>query len=61
MGGASASGNIVVPLANGNVMKIPLSSVNITEEVNKTGKKNLVCFVSQLFYLVLLCKQIYKY
>lgn len=24
-------------LANGNVMKIPVSSVNITEEVNRTG------------------------
>ena len=32
------SGNLQIPLANGNVMKIPLSSVNITEEVNKTGK-----------------------
>ncbi|ODN05552.1 Sodium-driven chloride bicarbonate exchanger [Orchesella cincta] len=31
------SGNLAIPLANGNVMKIPLSSVNITEEVNKTG------------------------
>ncbi|CAG7820966.1 unnamed protein product [Allacma fusca] len=31
------SGNLQIPLANGNVMKIPLSSVNITEEVNKTG------------------------
>jgi len=31
------SGNLQIALANGNVMKIPLSSVNITEEVNKTG------------------------
>jgi sodium bicarbonate transporter 10 len=31
------SGNLAIPLANGNVMKIPLSSVNITEEVNRTG------------------------
>jgi sodium bicarbonate transporter 10 len=34
---AGASGNLAIPLANGNVMKIPLSSVNITEEVNRTG------------------------
>ncbi|XP_044727089.1 sodium-driven chloride bicarbonate exchanger isoform X2 [Chrysoperla carnea] len=31
------SGNIQIPLANGNIMKIPLTSINITEEVNKTG------------------------
>ncbi|XP_044008720.1 sodium bicarbonate cotransporter 3 isoform X4 [Aphidius gifuensis] len=30
-------GNIQISLANGNVMKIPLTKVNITEEVNKTG------------------------
>ena len=31
------SGNLQIPLANGNIMKIPLSSINISEEVNKTG------------------------
>lgn len=31
------SGNIQIPLANGNVMKIPLASINISEEVNRTG------------------------
>ncbi|CAG7716785.1 unnamed protein product [Allacma fusca] len=31
------SGNFKIPLSNGNVMKIPLSAVNITEEVNKNG------------------------
>lgn len=30
-------GNIQIPLANGNIMKIPLTSINISEEVNKTG------------------------
>ncbi|XP_034231560.1 sodium bicarbonate cotransporter 3 isoform X3 [Thrips palmi] len=29
--------NLQIPLANGNIMKIPLASINITEEVNKTG------------------------
>ncbi|XP_030761351.1 sodium-driven chloride bicarbonate exchanger isoform X3 [Sitophilus oryzae] len=29
--------NIKIPLANGNIMNIPLSSINISEEVNKTG------------------------
>lgn len=33
----AASGNLQIPLANGNIMKIPLKSINITEEVNKTG------------------------
>jgi hypothetical protein len=37
LGANTSSGNFTIPLANGNVMKIPLSSVNITEEVNKTG------------------------
>lgn len=32
-----SSGNLKIPLANGNVMNIPLSAINITEEVNKTG------------------------
>ncbi|XP_012274135.1 electroneutral sodium bicarbonate exchanger 1 isoform X1 [Orussus abietinus] len=35
--GFGASGNLQIPLANGNIMKIPLTSINITEEVNKTG------------------------
>ncbi|XP_043500628.1 electrogenic sodium bicarbonate cotransporter 1 isoform X4 [Polistes fuscatus] len=29
--------NIQISLANGNIMKIPLASINISEEVNKTG------------------------
>lgn len=29
--------NIHISLANGNIMKIPLTRVNISEEVNKTG------------------------
>lgn len=32
-----SSGNLQIPLVNGNIMKIPLSSINISEEVNKTG------------------------
>ncbi|KRT82974.1 hypothetical protein AMK59_4163, partial [Oryctes borbonicus] len=32
-----SSGNLKIPLANGNIMNIPLSAVNISEEVNKTG------------------------
>lgn len=31
------TGNLKIPLANGNVMNIPFSAINITEEVNKTG------------------------
>ncbi|XP_045469814.1 sodium bicarbonate cotransporter 3 isoform X6 [Harmonia axyridis] len=31
------SGNLKIALANGNVMNIPLSAVNISEEVNKTA------------------------
>ncbi|XP_065203094.1 sodium bicarbonate cotransporter 3 isoform X2 [Planococcus citri] len=34
---APSSGNLQIPLVNGNIMKIPLSSINISEEVNKTG------------------------
>ncbi|XP_025831044.1 uncharacterized protein LOC112904650 [Agrilus planipennis] len=30
-------GNIKIPLPNGHYMKIPLSSINISEEVNKTA------------------------
>ncbi|KAK6632261.1 hypothetical protein RUM44_007302 [Polyplax serrata] len=30
-------GNLQIPLANGNIMKIPLASINISEEVNKSG------------------------
>ncbi|KAL0274169.1 UNVERIFIED_CONTAM: hypothetical protein PYX00_006656 [Menopon gallinae] len=32
-----SGGNLQIPLANGNIMKIPLTSINISEEVNKTG------------------------
>lgn len=32
-----SSGNLQIPLVNGNIMKIPLSSINISEEVNRTG------------------------
>lgn len=32
-----SEGKIAIPLSNGNVMKIPLASINITEEVNKSG------------------------
>ncbi|XP_037076532.1 sodium bicarbonate cotransporter 3-like [Pollicipes pollicipes] len=31
------SGNLTIPLASGNVMRIPLDSVNISEEVNRSG------------------------
>ncbi|PSN36093.1 Sodium-driven chloride bicarbonate exchanger [Blattella germanica] len=33
----ASTGNLQIPLANGNIMKIPLASINISEEVNKTG------------------------
>ncbi|CAH1645128.1 unnamed protein product [Spodoptera littoralis] len=29
--------NLQIPLINGNIMNIPLTSINISEEVNKTG------------------------
>ncbi|XP_066588803.1 electroneutral sodium bicarbonate exchanger 1 isoform X2 [Prorops nasuta] len=32
-----AQGNIQISLGNGNIMKIPLASINISEEVNRTG------------------------
>ncbi|KAK2587115.1 hypothetical protein KPH14_002879 [Odynerus spinipes] len=35
--GYGAPENIQISLANGNIMKIPLASINISEEVNKTG------------------------
>lgn len=35
--GFEPSGNLQIPLANGNIMKIPFASINISEEVNKTG------------------------
>ncbi|KAL0107934.1 hypothetical protein PUN28_014892 [Cardiocondyla obscurior] len=35
--GYGPPGNIQISLANGNIMKIPLASINISEEVNKTG------------------------
>lgn len=31
------SSDLKIPLANGNVMNIPLSAINITEEMNKSG------------------------
>ncbi|XP_053991841.1 sodium bicarbonate cotransporter 3 isoform X8 [Hylaeus volcanicus] len=31
------SSNLQISLANGNIMKIPMTSINISEEVNKTG------------------------
>ncbi|CAL1688443.1 unnamed protein product [Lasius platythorax] len=30
-------GNIQISLANGDIMKIPLESINISEKINKTG------------------------
>ncbi|XP_076245511.1 na[+]-driven anion exchanger 1 isoform X3 [Calliopsis andreniformis] len=35
--GYGPSGNIQISLANGNIVKIPVASINISEEVNKTG------------------------
>ncbi|XP_048261705.1 sodium bicarbonate cotransporter 3 isoform X13 [Bombus terrestris] len=35
--GYGPSGNIQISLANGNIIKIPMASINISEEVNKTG------------------------
>ncbi|KAL2712575.1 electroneutral sodium bicarbonate exchanger 1 isoform X1 [Vespula squamosa] len=35
--GYGAPDNIQISLANGNIMKIPLASINISEEVNKSG------------------------
>ncbi|XP_071448217.1 electroneutral sodium bicarbonate exchanger 1 isoform X3 [Hetaerina americana] len=37
IGGIGPSGNLQIPLPNGNIMKIPLASINISEEVNKSG------------------------
>ncbi|XP_046386758.1 electroneutral sodium bicarbonate exchanger 1 isoform X2 [Ischnura elegans] len=37
LGGIGPSGNLQIPLPNGNIMKIPLASINISEEVNKSG------------------------
>lgn len=34
---AKSDSNLQIPLTNGNVIKIPLSSINITEEMNKTS------------------------
>ncbi|XP_076280478.1 na[+]-driven anion exchanger 1 isoform X8 [Lasioglossum baleicum] len=36
-GYGTTPGNIQISLANGNIMKIPVTSINISEEVNKTG------------------------
>ncbi|KAJ8939673.1 hypothetical protein NQ318_016617 [Aromia moschata] len=33
----NTAGNLKIPLANGNVVNIPLSAINISEEVNKSG------------------------
>lgn len=30
-------GMMTIPLANGNVMKVPLNPINISEEMNKSG------------------------
>ncbi|XP_015432862.1 PREDICTED: electroneutral sodium bicarbonate exchanger 1 [Dufourea novaeangliae] len=35
--GYGTPSNIQISLANGNIMKIPMTSINISEEVNKTG------------------------
>ncbi|XP_046822189.1 electroneutral sodium bicarbonate exchanger 1 isoform X3 [Vespa crabro] len=35
--GYGAPDNIQISMANGNIMKIPLASINISEEVNKSG------------------------
>lgn len=34
---APSGNDLQIPLANGNIMKIQIASINITEEVNKTG------------------------
>lgn len=31
------AGNLQIPLSNGNVIKIPIASINITEEMNRTS------------------------
>lgn len=54
--------NLQIPLTNGNIMKIPLTSINISEEVPKTGiwkqvnsnksekkKNSLVVLIMSLF------------
>ena len=28
---------MTIPLANGNVMRVPLNAINISEEMNKSG------------------------
>ena len=28
---------MTIPLANGNVMKVPMNAINISEEMNKSG------------------------
>lgn len=32
-----SEGMMTIPLANGNVMKVPLNPINISEEMNKSG------------------------
>lgn len=32
-----SEGVMTIPLANGNVMKVPLVPINISEEMNKSG------------------------
>ncbi|KAK8747359.1 hypothetical protein OTU49_016774 [Cherax quadricarinatus] len=34
---STAEGVMTIPLANGNVMKVPMNPINISEEVNKSG------------------------
>lgn len=33
----SSEGMMTIPLANGNVMKVPMNPINISEEMNKSG------------------------
>ncbi|KAK4328619.1 hypothetical protein Pmani_000990 [Petrolisthes manimaculis] len=37
MGRETSEGMMTIPLANGNVMKVPVNPINISEEVNKSG------------------------
>lgn len=45
--------NLQIPLINGNIMNIPLTSINISEEVNKSGiwkqvnNSNKMCITSE--------------
>lgn len=37
LGKETSEGMMTIPLANGNVMKVPLNPINISEEMNKSG------------------------